>query len=220
MAQIAVINLVAPVAQIARNCPTPTLVQAYVDAVRKFCAKSRWLRTNIAGETVVDQTVYSLGSDPYNEIIGIKAVSLDPDSAETSSLTESQIGFDPHEDADVPEFYRYLPHGNIELHPKPAAVYPLTISAVLQPKRGQNSIDDTLPLQWEYVFQAGALAYLLKIPDQPWTDKVEANTQLAIFMDGCNHGVSSEAAGYNAGAAVTSRAGSPNGRLRSRIQVL
>ena len=47
MAQTLVIDVISPVAQKCSSCPTTTLVQAYIDAARKFCAKTRWLKTTI-----------------------------------------------------------------------------------------------------------------------------------------------------------------------------
>lgn len=220
MTQIAIINLVAPVAQMVRNCPTTTLVQAYIDAVRQFCSKTRWLRTTIPGVTVAGTTIYSLGSDTYHEIIGIKAMSIAVDADNTEALTPSSIGFDPNLDSAAPEFYHYLPHGNFELSPPPDAAYDLTISGIIQPKRGQNSIDDTLPLKWEYVFRDGALAQLLEIPGMPWTNLQMAAQKRALFIDGINQGKSDEGAGYNAGAATTARSGGGNANLRTRIQVI
>lgn len=220
MSQVQILDYLAPVAQIARNCPTTTLVQAYLDAVREFCNTTHWLRTTITGVTDITPsavTVYSLGSDTYNEIIGIHAASIDESSTVTTALTERSTGFDPQLAAAVPEFYRYLPHGNFEVSPPPDAVYNLTISAIIQPKRGQAGIDETLVLNWEYVFRAGALAYLLRIPGQPWTDKAEANVQMALFREGIVKGCWDEQTGYNSGAATTDRPGGANGRLRSRI---
>jgi hypothetical protein len=63
MAQVAVIDIIGPVAQFCQNCPTTTLVQAYVDAARKLCHKSKWLRTTIAGSTTAPVlTPYTTGT--------------------------------------------------------------------------------------------------------------------------------------------------------------
>lgn len=52
MAQQAVIDILADVAQICRQAPTPTLIAAYVRAARQFCLRSRWLVNSVAGATI------------------------------------------------------------------------------------------------------------------------------------------------------------------------
>jgi hypothetical protein len=63
MTQVAVIDIIGPVAQFCPNCPTTTLVQAYIDAARKFCNASRWLKTTIPGSTTAPITTpYTTGT--------------------------------------------------------------------------------------------------------------------------------------------------------------
>lgn len=217
MTQVAILDLIAPVAQRVPRCPTPVLVQAYTDAVRQLCAKSRWYKATLPGATVADIQLYSLGSDVYNEIIGIKAMSVN-NGIKYVPVTESFSGnWDASLDPALPELYQYVPHGQFALHPTPDAIYPLTVSIVLQPKRGSNSVDDSLVVSWDYAFQAGALSYILKLPSQPWTDKQEANTQLLIFRDWMERAGSHEQRAYNPGAQVTDRLGQPNAAAHSKI---
>ena len=63
MTQVAVIDVIGPVAQFCPSCPTTVLVQAYVDAARKFCNHTRWLKTLIPGLTTAPITSpYSTGT--------------------------------------------------------------------------------------------------------------------------------------------------------------
>jgi len=217
MTQVAILDLIAPVAQVVPRCPTPVLVQAYLDAVRRLCAHSHWYKATVPGATVAATQLYSLGSDTFNEIIGIKAMAVQ-DVTEWDPVTESFSGnWDPALDHALPELYQYVPHAQFALHPTPDAIYNLTVSVLLQPKRGSNSIDDSLVVSWDYAFQAGALAYLMKLPNQPWTDKGEANVQLAFFRDWMNRAASSEQRAYNPGAQVTDRVGQPNAAVHTKI---
>jgi len=217
MTQVAIADLIAPVAQRVPRCPTTTLTQAYTDAVRQLCTKSRWYKATLPGATVATTKLYSLGSDVYNEIIGIKAVSV-KDGTEWDPVTESFSGnWDPSEANALPELYQYIPHGQLALHPTPDAAYDLTVSIVLQPKRGSNSIDDSLVVSWDYAFQAGALAYLLRLPAQPWTDKQEAGVQLLLFREWMAKAASHEQRGYNPGAQATDRLGRTSAAVHSKI---
>jgi len=279
MTQVAVIDIISSVAQFCPSCPTTTLVKAYIDAARKFCNKSRWLKATIPGSTmapvvtpytagtatvtnasatvlgigtawlanvvagdtftgpnsvvytvlsVTDDThlvlsvvyggatlaaqaysigrnrvypLYSLGSDTYNEIIGIEAISITASSVDTHPLTPGVSSeWDSNDARDTPDRYQYVPHGQFAVHPTPDAAYPLTASVILQPKRGSNSLDDSLLLNWDYTLEDGALGYLLKLPGVPWVDKTEAVIREGRFQAEIRSAASDAQAGYNAGA--------------------
>lgn len=217
MAQILVANLLAEVMQICRGAPLATLNQAYVRAARRFCSRSRWLQYQIEGQTVIGQELYSLGSDTYSEIVGIKAIRIGLDD-ETPPLTESYSGsWDPTDPDGEPELYQYVPEGQFALHPLPDAVYPLTVNVVVQPKRGANSVDEALAQQWDQELQDGALAFLLRIPGMPWTDKEESRVREARFNTAIHSASHNAERGYNPGAAGTSRTGQPNAATRTSI---
>jgi len=297
MTQVAVIDLIAPVAQFCPSCPTTTLVQAYIDAARKFCNKSRWFKATIPGATtapiispyttgtatvtnasaailgigtawlsnvaagdtftgpnavtytvlsVTDDThltlsvvyggptlagqtysigrnrsypLYSLGSDTYNEIIGIEAISIAAAANDTHPLNPSvSSDWDANDLRDTPNRYQYVPHGQFAVHPTPDASYALTVSVILQPRRGSNSLDDSLLINWDYVFQDGALGYLLKLPGNPWIDKTEAALREARFQAAINSATSDAHAGYNAGALPSGAVGPRSFMVRTKKQ--
>ena len=56
MAQVQVSTLLAPIAQITRGCPTTTMVDAYIRAVRRFCNRSRWFKSTLLGATTAPTT--------------------------------------------------------------------------------------------------------------------------------------------------------------------
>jgi hypothetical protein len=272
MAQVQVIDVIGSVAQMCQSCPTTTLVRAYIDAARKLCHKSKWLRATIAGSTIAPvitpyttgtvtvtngsanivgvgtawltelaagdifngpngvpyailnvttntaaaltalyggttlagQTysvmrnrytkLYSLGSDTYNEIIGISGISISRTATDTVALEEkSTVEWDPDDVATVPVYFKYVPEGQFAVHPKPNAAYALSVGIFMQPKRGSNSLDDTLLTHWEYALQAGALSYLMAIPEQPWSNANLASRHELIFMDWMNRATSAAA---------------------------
>lgn len=218
MTQIAVLDILAEVRQICRECPESTMVMAYVRAARRLCNKSRWLVVTLPGSTVVGQRIYTLGSDTYNEIIGIKALAVEDPPGRVEPLTEADSGtWDTTQASGVPDFYSYIPEGQFALHPMADKVYPLVASLAVQPKRGAVTIDDSLVVSWDYALQAGALAYLLALPRTPWTDPAGAQVQEGIFRSGMNQATSSAMRGYNAGAAPGAMYGNPSGALRTRI---
>lgn len=218
MAQIDVVDLLSNVTQICRECPSATLIRAYIDATRAFCQKSRWLRAAIPGATTADQPNYSLGSDAYHEVIGIKAASITISSTNAYPLTEGDPGlWNPLDATGEPELYAYIPNGQFALHDTPAGAYDLLVTAVIQPRRDAVSIDDRLVAKWHKTLEAGALAYLLSLPRMPWTDKVEYRLQDAMFNVDCARASAHEQRGYNPGADLTDRPGPPSGALRTKI---
>lgn len=194
MAQTPVYDLLAPIRQICRGCPTTTMNEAYISAVRQFCHHTKWFLSTLSGSTAIGTATYNLGSDAYSEIIGVNAISLTYSSTDVRDLERfSSAGWDPGDQNQVPELFEYVPEAQFSVHPTPDAVYALTISLILQPKVGSNSIEEALVPKWDHAFRAGALEYLMRIPGMAWTDKAEAIRQGAMFQDWKNRGASSAA---------------------------
>jgi len=200
MAQQAVIDLLPDVAQICRQAPTPTLIAAYVRAARQFCLESRWLQVGIDGVTTASTKAYNLGSDTYAEIFGVKGITLYEDADSPVFLTEDGAGgWDPAEDAAVPQAFAYLPEAQVALHPTPDAAYDMTIAALIAPKRGATSIDSRLITRWEYALQDGALAYLFGLPDVPWTNPQLGELHAGKFRAAIGQAAEIAALGFNTG---------------------
>jgi hypothetical protein len=100
----------------------------------------------------------------------------------------------------VPEEYQYVPEAQVALHPIPDAAYNMTVGAWIAPKRGINSIDATLAVKWEYALQDGALAYLLALPDVPWSNLKLAQMHEARFAAEISDAANSASVGFNPGA--------------------
>lgn len=225
MAQIQVDTVVDQVLQICRECPMQTIVSAYVDAARRLCDHSRWLLKNVPGVTVANTALYTLDliatGDTFNEIIGIQAMSLTENATTINALTETfSGGWNPNPTVpptDIPTDYQYVPQGQVAFRQTPNGAYVFLANAVVSPKNGSVSVDSTLVSVWDYVLEAGALAYLLALPRTPWTDKAEARVQGKLFDGWCNQAASSAQRGFNAGAQTTDRNGRTSGSLRTRV---
>lgn len=220
MAQTNITDMLGPIAQECRDCPIPTLVRAYVDAVRMFCRKSMWLRQDITSMTTVSDTVsYSMGTDTYAEFIGVKRVMLQRSVGDIRELTEKDSRFwDANASASVPEFYEYVPDATIRLYKTPDGAYPLTITAFIQPKRTATSIDSRLLTRWEEEIKKGTLARTLMITGMPFTDQRRAMLYDAEFRLSWAQAQAQADRGYNPGAdTVDVTGGPPSGMIRSAI---
>ena len=80
-----VFDQLATVAVNVRKAPSTTLRRMYVKAFRDWCSETQWLRQTVTGATIADTQTYSLGSDPYLEIINIRAMSGVPTVAGSPS---------------------------------------------------------------------------------------------------------------------------------------
>lgn len=202
MAQVQVLDVMRDVAQKVRRAPNGTLISAYIRAARKLCRESRWLRREVDGQTVAGTRIYSLGSDPYLEVVGIKAMSArmltgnqQPWPLGPSDPGGWYPGFTPSQ----PRRYSYVPEGQFALDPLPDAVYDLTVTAQVQPKAGVTSLPEELLVKWDQALQEGALMYLLNIPDQAWTNPQQAELHRRAFQAAINNAKLDEQRNYNTG---------------------
>ena len=202
MNYVDVYDHLANVALVARKCPSTVLRRAYVSAMRQWCAETQWLRTTVAGNTVSGTQLYSLGDDTYLQIIGVRAASLTQTGGDVIGLSPSDSStWNPNHQNDTPRWYAYTPEAQIALFPTPDAVYAMTFSVIVQPKSDDVSQVPADPLKkYSTTFEAGALAYLLALPGQPWTDPVGAATNARMFRSGISNGKAEVQRSFNTGS--------------------
>jgi hypothetical protein len=166
------------VRQICPQAPIPTVCRAYSRALREWCQQTWWLRLSVGGQTQVTTRDYSLGSDDNLDISAIRAMSvmqLDGTicGMEASDSTQWNLNLKPT----IPRRYCYVPEGKFAVDPEPDAVYNLTVSVVVMPKEratqtAQIPVDPLI--KYSNDIEAGALAYLMSMPGQPWSNAGQA----------------------------------------------
>lgn len=181
MALVHVLDVIRDVGQVVKKCPNGTLQAAYIRAARQLMTESRWYRSALTGATVAGTSVYALGSDPYEEVIGIRAMAYtQPNGQQRPVIVGDPTMWPMNAPPGCPLSYAYVPEGQFALYPAPDAVYPLLVTLILTPKAGQNQLDDRILAKWDQGIQAGALAYLLRLKE-PWQDMQEAARQDKVF---------------------------------------
>lgn len=207
MAFVQVLDRIADVAQIVRGAPNATLIGAYVRAARRFCTETRWLRQTVTGESEAGTRLYDLGSDPYLEILGLRAMSAQGprDSKPRALVVSDTTTWNPGRQPAAPIAYAYVPEGQFALDPIPDDVYSLTCTVIVKPKEGATQLPDGLLVKWDQVLQAGALEYLLALPGMPWTDGPRSMLEGRRFAAGINNARADEQREFNAGPGFIKR---------------
>lgn len=198
-------ELLPNIATLVPRCPRGTLVRAYMKAAQDFCGQSRWLRETVLGASAPNVPVYSLGSDPNQQIIGIRAMSGSQTVGNQLQIwkidASDSTGWDPNYPPNLPILYQYLPEGQFALFPLPNGIYDLTVTIQLQPLQGGVMLPSALIAKWQNELDAGALAYLYKIKGQAWSDPQESIVQQKAFQAGINNARADEQRSYNTGSA-------------------
>lgn len=204
MSNVNVNDQLVNIAQIVRRCPTATLRRAYVHAMQQWCRETQWLRLAVPGATVIGNQVYSLGSDPYLDIVGVRAMqgSYNPGNGPQywPIYPSDPTSWDPNSPPGQPTRFAYVPEGQFALNLIPDAVYPLLVTVIAQPKDGAVQVPAAPLVKYSSVFEAGALAYLMVLPDQPWTNPIEAAKQAREFRSGVSNGKTEVQREFNTGS--------------------
>lgn len=195
------------IAQIARRCPGPTLRRAYTRALREWCQQTQWLRVSLPGQTAVGVPVYNMGDDLNLDIIGLRAVSLTQvigTQPQTRGLSPSDSSlWNPNIPQGVPRRYQYVPEGKVALNPTPNAVFTFVMSMIVTPKESM-AIDAQVPaaplVKYSNDIESGALAYLLAIDGQPWTNLGMAASYAKDFKAAIANGKAEVQRAYNTGS--------------------
>lgn len=205
MSLVQVNDQLANIAQIVRRCPTVTLRRAFVSAYRTFCDATKFVTVNATGATEAGTAQYALGSDPYLEIIGLRAVQLSQTVGGRAqawpAVPSDPSTWDPNMPDGRPTLYAYVPHGQFVLHATPDAVYDVSYTAIVQPKTENVSWVPSEGLsQFSNAIEAGALAYLLRIPGEPWTDPNMAERHDRDFRVGISNAKAQAQRNHNMGS--------------------
>lgn len=192
------------IAQIARRCPTITLMRAFTRSYRDWAGQTQYLRDTVTGATVENQALYDLGSDPYVDITAIYAMQgsiLNGSTTQYWPLAASDPSlWNPAVNPDQPVRYCYVPQAQFALNPTPNAVYDLTVTIIVQPKEGAVQVPESGLVKYRSGIEAGALAYLLRLPEQAWTNPAQALLEQKRFESSINNARAEVQRAFNTGS--------------------
>ena len=204
MILVDVFDQLAFVAERVRKCPTPTLQRAYIRAYRDWCEGSQWLRVDVTGTTEPNVPLYSLGDDPYLEIIGVFAMSANQvvgGFTQVWPVTPSNSGtWDANMPPNLPVRYTYVPEGQIALNPTPNKAVGILTTAIVQPKDGVTKVPSNPLKKWSSEIEAGALENLLSMRTTSWYDPGEAVRYGREFASGISNAKAEVQRSFNTGS--------------------
>lgn len=157
------------------GCPEPTAAQALVDAAIVFCEDTMVVRNQLdTFSTVVGQDAYELDVPLQQQVSRVLTVFVD----DTPLPSWTAQGTPPSDDARNRPMAFYTTRSNSEfllrLYPTPDKVYAVKVVAALRPTRTATQLEDDLSSLWSDAVISGALARLMAVPSQPFTNPGEA----------------------------------------------
>lgn len=168
----------------AVNCPTPLAYQAIKDAAREFCVATNVIQegsTQAGRSGRASYTIDEPSGTKLNQVLRVtwEGSTLSPVAAGDVKLATALRGSvgDAVVEAGTPrQFYQRTPlDPTIYLWPVPDdkavnATNGLYIKAAFAPYPAATSLPDELFEYYVTAVAAGALASLLSMPEQPWTN--------------------------------------------------
>lgn len=203
---IPVIDLTRDVQQRIMQAPRATIANAYVRAARQFCGETRWYRMNLAGMLTEGQSLYSLGADPFLEVIAVPLVSMQVNPTGTQSQNWIPLwampsqGFSPNLQPNSPMWFSYVPEGQVAFWPIPNAAYAVNMTLALQPRDAVDALPEELLPKWRLAFEAGALEYLYSLTGERWANAKLSEQNRAIFRSYINNARADVALGNQMGS--------------------
>lgn len=173
---IALHELVSTLALGAPGAPEPILIRYYLDAAREFLTETRALRVSNprlrpAQAAAAGQTVFSVAAPMEQELFDAVRVEHRGTPVDKAVVEGGSRG------ASTPTQYQ-------------AGINRLTLNALVEadqlrttwaarPLRTAREFDEAVTDRWGEIFEHGAFARLLVVPNQPWSEP-----QLATFYGG------------------------------------
>jgi hypothetical protein len=165
------------------GCSEPLAQQALLDAAIVFCEESQVIRARLDEfSTVADQVSYELDAPAQQQVARVLEVRVDGRPipmvmAEDVGMITDAVGrpMACYTDATESEFV-------LRLFPVPDGAYPVQVRAALRPTRTATSVEDDLFNLWSDAVVSGALARLMAVPAQPFSNPALAGGYSAAAL--------------------------------------
>jgi hypothetical protein len=163
------------------GCPEPTVDLHLVGAAREFCVATRcWrevLETIRTTSAEVDYDIYYPKGAQGITLVGaaINGRDVGFDAPDASTLAERLRG------NSGPKRVRTQDMRRVQILPTPAAGLDVVLEALLQPTESCTGLPDAVADAYLRAIAGGALASLLAMSGQPWTNVAAAGIKRGLF---------------------------------------
>jgi hypothetical protein len=157
------------------GCSEPLAQQALLDSAIAFCEASQVIRHDLdVFNTVIGRASYELDMPTQQELTRILLVKVG-DQEIYAELAESR-GYPPDADAIPTAFFTTRNDAELlfQLYPVPDKVYAVRVRVALRPTKAATQVENDLVDYWTDPIVDGAMARILAIPDQPFSDPNKA----------------------------------------------
>jgi hypothetical protein len=173
--------------------PYSQAVRALRDATIKLCARSLIHIYFDPGSSPAANTTQFTVTPPSNTAL-VRVMELFVDKRRVDPVPPQQLSrYFPNDwplaDAGYPRGWYQDGATTVRVVPKTDATYAFSALIALRPSDAATVIDDFLFQDWATEIVNGALASLLAIPRQPWTDPKEASRYEKMATAGINNAI-------------------------------
>lgn len=165
------------------GAPDNAIEFAVRESARRFCSLSWFARRSINVTLVADQETYSVTpASAQEETVGVHAVEFDeqPLTPTKPELVATSSG--------TPRFFYFEPAASLTLDPTPdssVAGETILVRIATQPTLTTETIADDIAREYRQCIANGAIAWLLNVPKQPWTDPQMGQNMERKFLTQC-----------------------------------
>ena len=168
------------------GCPDPTAINAIRNTCINFCSQTNvWQETQDAESVTANSLPYDLTGPSQSMVIQIMSCKVDGILLDPVTLDYLDSRFPNWEDTTgSPHFYFKPNTAQLSLYPLPERASVLRLRVSYAPTRDSLLIDSAIRDNNTPVIASGALAALLMIPGQSWSDPKLALYHAAIYAAG------------------------------------
>ncbi len=168
------------------GCPYPLVDHHLRVATIELCQRSKRLKFDMpAFDTVADTPTYPLAPGTKMETVSIIDAAVAGKPIDPATRSELSTGDDWSTETGQPT--KYLMDGDdetVRLWKMPDAAYTVILTLAIKPAEDATGVEQWFADRYRRTIARGALAELLALPKQPWTDLNMAAIRFEQFEEG------------------------------------
>ncbi len=181
------------------ECPTPMITEAVRSTCIRFCGESRYLREELDPfNTVATDEEYEIAAPADCAIAEILSLRVDGTQLKPTTVDalENEV-VDWQDLTGRPTRYFQRSRAVIVMNPVPDAAYVSRAVVAIKPSQSSGGVDERVFEEWKDAIASGALAYLMAMPGQAWSNPELAGYHGGLFSSAVSRARNQADAGYS-----------------------